>query len=66
MEKLTHLDTLAMCSSYVTDGPVTLLRMRATYELRMKIHKIIFIRTKKTLEIQNCAFTYRIEPMSNV
>ena len=25
---------------------VTLLRMRETYELRMKIHKIIFIRTK--------------------
>ena len=27
-------------------GPVTLLRMRETYELRMKIQKIIFIRTK--------------------
>ena len=27
-------------------SPVTLLRMRETYELRMKIHKIIFIRTK--------------------
>ena len=27
-------------------GPVTLLCMRETYELRMKNHKIIFIRTK--------------------
>ena len=27
-------------------GPVTLLRMIETYELRMKNHKIIFIRTK--------------------
>jgi hypothetical protein len=27
-------------------GPVTLLRMRETYEKRMKINEIIFIRTK--------------------
>ena len=27
-------------------GPVTLLRIKETYELRMKIHKIIFMRTK--------------------
>ena len=27
-------------------GPVTLLRMRETYEKRMKINAIIFIRTK--------------------
>ena len=28
------------------NGPVTLLRMRETYEKRMKINEIIFIRTK--------------------
>ena len=27
-------------------GPVTLLRMRETYEKRMEINEIIFIRTK--------------------
>jgi hypothetical protein len=27
-------------------GPVTLLRMRETYQKRMKINEIIFIRTK--------------------
>ena len=31
----------------VCNGPVTLLCMRETYELCMKIHKIIFIRTKR-------------------
>ena len=30
----------------MTKGPVTLLRIKETYELRMKIHKIIFLRTK--------------------
>ena len=27
-------------------GPVTLLRMRKTYEKRMKINELLFIRTK--------------------
>ena len=48
------------------DGPVTPLRMREMYELRMTIHKIIFIRTKSPWKRQNCAYTYRIEPMSSV
>ena len=48
------------------NGPVTPLRMRETYELRMTIHKIIFIRTKSPWKRQNCAYTYRIEPMSSV
>ena len=52
--------------SAVCYGPVTPLRMRETYELRMTIHKIIFIRTKSPWKRQNCAYTYRIEPMSNV
>jgi hypothetical protein len=30
----------------IAKGPVTLLRMRETYEKRMKINEIIFIRTK--------------------
>jgi hypothetical protein len=30
----------------INKGPVTLLRMRETYEKRMKINAIIFIRTK--------------------
>ena len=47
-------------------GPVTPLRMRETYELRMTIHKLIFIRTKSPWKRQNCAYTYRIEPMSSV
>ena len=47
-------------------GPVTPLRMRETYELRMTIHKIISIRTKSPWKRQNCAYTYRIEPMSSV
>ena len=32
---------VALCND-----PVALLRMRETYELRMKIHKLIIIRTK--------------------
>ena len=30
----------------IRKGPVTLLRMRETYEKRMEINEIIFIRTK--------------------
>ena len=47
-------------------GPVTLLRMIETYELRMKIISCIVIRTKKPLKIQISAYTYLIEPMSIV
>ena len=34
------------CHLILPKGPVTLLRMRETYEKRMKINAIIFIRTK--------------------
>jgi hypothetical protein len=34
------------CATPTVKGPVTLLRMRETYEKRMKINEIIFIRTK--------------------
>ena len=37
-------------------GPVTLLRMRETYEKRMKINEIIFIRTKS---FEMPAYEYR-------
>ena len=36
----------ASCLILLPKGPVTLLRMRETYEKRMKINAIIFIRTK--------------------
>ena len=40
-----------------TKGPVTLLRMRETYEKRMKINKIIFIYAQKSFEMS--AYEYR-------
>ena len=45
------------------DGPVTLLRIVLAYQLRMKKSLNNFHTHKKPLEIQNCAYTYRIEPM---
>jgi hypothetical protein len=44
---LTNSSKLRIYSCKIpTEGPVTLLRMRETYEKRMKINAIIFIRTK--------------------
>ena len=55
------------------NGPVTLLRMRTTYELRAIIIELTFIRAtyaKKPLEnTELCLYlpyTYRIAPMSGV
>ena len=45
------------------NGPVTLLRMRTTYELRVLIIELTFIRAtyaKNLLKIQNCVYIYRI------
>jgi hypothetical protein len=51
-----------------SQGPVTLLRMRETYEKRMKINEIIFIRTelKKCLEMP--AYEHRTSgvPLSRI
>jgi hypothetical protein len=40
-------------------GPITLLRMRKTYEKRMKIDEIIFIPTKLQKSLEMPAYEYR-------
>jgi hypothetical protein len=47
-EKSSKKPKISVCTlfSNLDKGPVTLLRMRETYEKRMKINAIIFIRTK--------------------
>jgi hypothetical protein len=44
---VTFLSMVQISENFLNfKGPVTLLRMRETYEKRMKINEIIFIRTK--------------------
>ena len=49
-------ETLALVVHILHKGPVTLLRMRETYDKRMKINEIIFIRTKS---FEMTAYEYR-------